>query len=173
MKKQVSRAVSPTPGSEPENGSGAMNVRRPARHYLYGPVSIGLRGDEENHAGMNGKPDEVVPVSEEEIVPQSEEVQSEEQIQPVPEIAQPADTRARQLVSGILETEKRNLPDWMSELLDPMDETAQLAFILKHRAEINATRRGRLAVPASPVTGNSAPGHTQIPHTQRRIYDTF
>jgi len=173
MKKQVTRVTSPTPSPELENGPSATNVRRPARHYLYGPVSIGLRGEEENLTGMSEKPDEVVSITEEEIVPQSEEAPSEEQIEPVPDIAQPADTRARQLVSGILETEKRNLPDWMSELLDPMDETSQLAFILKHRAEINATRRGRLAVPASPVTGNPPLGNSQIPHTHRRIYDTF
>jgi len=161
----------PSPESESERT--APNVRRPARHYLYGPVSVGLRGDEQNLAGMSQSPEQGEPNAGTEAIQLPEQAPVEEQNQLADENIQPSDTRARQLVSGILETEKRNLPDWMSELLDPMDETAQLAFILKHRAEINATRRGRLAVPASPVTGNPPQHDPRIAQTHRRVYDTF
>lgn len=177
MKKQRTPNSADTPAAtsrEEKTAPPAAN-RRPARHLLYGPLSISMDGVEEIPAELprevEADPDQA------DAVEQGSEFYAAEEslpVEPRAELAGQADeTRAGKLVSRILETEKRDLPEWMAELLDPLDETAQLAFILKHRAEIRATRRGRVGVPASPDAGIQPPDHRQAVQTHRRVYDTF
>lgn len=97
------------------------------------------------------------------------EVMDEQNHETQPNAAQ----RAGRIVSSLLAKEKQNLPEWMTELLAPMDEPDQLAFLLKHRAEINASRRGRVGVPASPNAPRSAADAEHASASHRRVYDTF
>lgn len=195
MKKTT--VTKPTQPTQPTKTT-PPRARRPLSSLLYGPSAVRLRAQlqplasapnpepVEKAATQHADPAEYSEAPENQLAVEepAQELGSEQRTDSVAEEggigneparlepAQP-DQRANRIITSLLSKEKKDLPEWMAELLAPMDEADQLAFLLKHRAEMNASRRGRVGVPASPSAEPTPQETERAAANHRRVYDTF